>query len=99
AGRSDRRDQRMTTEAIGVQLEVLHTADIPMPLGYAFRAPGSRLTQLRAGFDRKARMLRSPCLAYVVHHPRAGALLVDTGLHPDASTDLRKDFGLPMSLL
>src|SRR5207248_2342165 len=48
---------------------------------------------------RKARMLRAPCLAYVVHHPRAGALLVDTGLHPDASTDLRKDFGLPMSLL
>jgi N-acyl homoserine lactone hydrolase len=26
-------------------------------------------------------------------------VLIDTGMHPDASRDLRRDFGLPMSLL
>jgi N-acyl homoserine lactone hydrolase len=44
-------------------------------------------------------MLQSPCLAYVLRHRDAGVMLVDTGLHPDASTDLRKDFGFAMSLL
>jgi glyoxylase-like metal-dependent hydrolase (beta-lactamase superfamily II) len=44
-------------------------------------------------------MLDSPCLAYVVRHPAAGVLLIDTGFHPDASEKLRKDFGTPMALL
>ncbi len=83
----------------GVRLEVLHTADIPTPYGYVFRAEGNRLTQLRAGLSTKGQTLRSPCLAYIVHHPAEGVLLIDTGLHCDATTDLRKDFGLPMSLL
>jgi glyoxylase-like metal-dependent hydrolase (beta-lactamase superfamily II) len=44
-------------------------------------------------------MLRAPCLSYVVRHPSAGVILIDTGLHPDALTDLRKDFGLAMGLV
>jgi glyoxylase-like metal-dependent hydrolase (beta-lactamase superfamily II) len=35
----------------------------------------------------------------VIRHPGAGVLLIDTGLHPDARADLRKDFGLAMGLL
>jgi N-acyl homoserine lactone hydrolase len=83
----------------GIGLKVLCTAQIPTPYGYVFRAGGSRLAQLRAGFDKKGRMLRSPCLAYVVRHRDAGVWLIDTGLHPDASTNLRRDFGLAMSFL
>src|SRR5205085_10790645 len=41
----------------------------------------------------------APCLAYVVHHHDAGAVLIDTGLHPDVAASLRKDFGLTMSRL
>jgi N-acyl homoserine lactone hydrolase len=83
----------------GVQLNVLHVAEVPTPYHYVFRARGSRASRLRAMLNRKGKMLRSPCLAYVVRHPRLGPMLFDTGLHPDASANLRKDFGLPMSLL
>jgi N-acyl homoserine lactone hydrolase len=87
------------TGKAGVRLTVLCTAEIPTPYGYVFRAPGSRLAQLRAGLSKKGRTLRSPCLAFVVRHPELGAVLIDTGLHPDASTDLRRDFGVAMSFL
>jgi N-acyl homoserine lactone hydrolase len=83
----------------GVQLDVIRTAEIPTPYGYVFRAEGNRLRRLRAGLGRKAERLRSPCLAYVVRHPNVGVMLIDTGFHPDASSDRRRDFGLPMSLL
>jgi glyoxylase-like metal-dependent hydrolase (beta-lactamase superfamily II) len=49
--------------------------------------------------NRKGRLLESPCLAYVVHHDQLGTLLIDTGLHPDASQNIRKDFGPAMGLL
>jgi N-acyl homoserine lactone hydrolase len=87
------------TDPPGVHLEVLRTAEIPTPYNYVFRAQGNRPSQLRAGLSKKGRMLQSPCLAYVVRHPDAGVLLIDTGLHPDASSDLRRDFGIAMSLL
>lgn len=90
---------RRSPPRAGVQLDVLHTADIPTPYGYVFRARGNRLTQLRSGLNKKGPMLQSPCLAYVLRHPDAGVVLIDTGLHPDASTSLRNDFGLAMSLL
>jgi len=34
-----------------------------------------------------------PVPAFVVHHPSAGAILVDTGLHPSIATDGRQNFG------
>jgi glyoxylase-like metal-dependent hydrolase (beta-lactamase superfamily II) len=89
----------MTAQARGVQLEVLKTAEVRIPYHYVFRAQGSRAAQLRAGLRPKAVVLESPCLAFIVRHPSLGVLLIDTGLHPDASTNLRKDFGLAMGLL
>lgn len=83
----------------GVRLEVLLTAEIPTPHGYVFRSGGNLVTRFRAGLTPSGGTLRSPCLAYVVHHPTAGVLLIDTGMHRDASQDLRRDFGLPMGLL
>jgi N-acyl homoserine lactone hydrolase len=83
----------------GVALEVLQTAEVPTPYGYVFRAGENRITRMRSGLTKKRGMLKSPSLAFVVRHPNAGVLLIDTGLHADASSDLRKDFGLPMSIL
>jgi N-acyl homoserine lactone hydrolase len=34
-----------------------------------------------------------PCPAFLVRHPSAGAILVDTGLHPSIATDGRENFG------
>jgi N-acyl homoserine lactone hydrolase len=34
-----------------------------------------------------------PCPAFLIRHPSAGAILVDTGLHPSIATDGRQNFG------
>src|SRR6476646_2780566 len=34
-----------------------------------------------------------PCPAFLIRHPSAGAILVDTGLHPSIATDGRETFG------
>lgn len=58
-------------------------------------SPGGRLLT--------AKLLRSlltgrnavavPCPAFLIRHPSAGAILVDTGLHPSIATDPRENFG------
>jgi glyoxylase-like metal-dependent hydrolase (beta-lactamase superfamily II) len=83
-----------------VDIDAIVTAEITMPEGYTFRAEeagrlGRLLTALRSSGD----PLRAPCLAYVVRHPTVGTFVIDTGLHPDAARDLRRDFGLPLSLV
>ncbi|MDQ5816579.1 MAG: hypothetical protein M3516_09865 [Actinomycetota bacterium] len=56
----------------GVAIEVMITAQVPIPSAYMFRAGGgNRLTRL-AGLRPGGDVLRSPCLAYVVRHPSAG---------------------------
>jgi N-acyl homoserine lactone hydrolase len=37
--------------------------------------------------------LQVPCPAFLVRHPSAGAILVDTGLHPSVATDPKANFG------
>src|SRR5262245_1190733 len=34
-----------------------------------------------------------PCPSFLIRHPSAGAILVDTGLHPSVATDARENFG------
>jgi len=34
-----------------------------------------------------------PCPAFLLRHPSAGAILVDTGLHPSIATDPKENFG------
>jgi N-acyl homoserine lactone hydrolase len=58
-------------------------------------SPGGRLL--------KAKLLRAlltgqpemtvPCPAFLIRHPSAGAILVDTGLHPSIATDGEENFG------
>jgi N-acyl homoserine lactone hydrolase len=88
------------TRGTAVQLDVMVTGQVPIPHAYVFRPEGgNRLTRLAALFNPRGRVLRSPCLAYRVLHPTAGVILIDTGFHPDASENRRKDFGTRMSLL
>lgn len=83
----------------GVELDVMLTGEAPTPYGYVYRADGNRLSRLFAALRPGGEMLCSPCLAYAVRHPSAGTILIDTGMHPNASKHLRQDFGVPMSLL
>jgi glyoxylase-like metal-dependent hydrolase (beta-lactamase superfamily II) len=85
--------------AVEVRVEVIRTAEIRMPYVYAYRPDGNPLSRVAGLVRPGGEALRSPCLAYVLSHPQAGTILVDTGFHPDASEDPRKDFGLPMSLI
>ena len=89
----------MTANAC-VELEIIVTAQLPMPEAYTFRPEGGNaVTRLAAVLRPGAPTVMSQCLAFIVRHPSAGVILIDTGFHPDASTDPRRDFGLPMSLV
>jgi N-acyl homoserine lactone hydrolase len=73
----------------------------PLVAGHAewsrhmMESPGGRLL--------KAKLLRAllsgepavkvPCPAFLIRHPSAGAILVDTGLHPSIATDPSENFG------
>ncbi len=37
--------------------------------------------------------VKVPCPAFLIRHPSAGAILVDTGLHPSIATDGEENFG------
>jgi N-acyl homoserine lactone hydrolase len=81
-------------------LDVMVFGKVPSTHAYVFRpASGNRLTNLPAVLRPGGEMVDSPRLAYAVRHPSAGAILIDTGLHPDASESLRKDFGTRMAFL
>jgi N-acyl homoserine lactone hydrolase len=58
-------------------------------------SPGGRLMTLkvlRALLTGKPPMT-VPCPAFLIRHPSAGAILVDTGLHPSIATDGEENFG------
>src|SRR3954462_6404895 len=78
-------------------VDVMVVAELAMPEAYAVPDEGASRVKNLGGMLRGPR-LQSPCLAYAVRHPEAGTILIDTGLHPDASTNLRKDFGPAMAL-
>jgi N-acyl homoserine lactone hydrolase len=58
-------------------------------------SPGGRLITAKLA---KALLLGSkenvvPVPAFLIRHPKAGAILVDTGLHPSIATDPKQNFG------
>ncbi|HWM63522.1 MAG TPA: N-acyl homoserine lactonase family protein [Solirubrobacterales bacterium] len=58
-------------------------------------SPGGRfvtLKLLRALLSGQPEMT-VPCPAFLIRHPSAGAILVDTGLHPSIATDGQENFG------
>ena len=83
----------------GVQLAVIITAELLTPPGYVYRPPGNRLSQFRRGLKAGDDALPAPSMAFLVRHPTEGTIVVDTGFHADVRTNLRRDFGVAMSLM
>jgi N-acyl homoserine lactone hydrolase len=77
-----------------VELELLWCGNLRVPPGWFFREPGrlAVLGVLGVGVS-KTDLLDSPVGAFLVQHPEAGPILVDTGVHPNAAADLVADFG------
>ncbi|HWT90584.1 MAG TPA: N-acyl homoserine lactonase family protein [Solirubrobacterales bacterium] len=58
-------------------------------------SPGGRLitAKLARALMTGQNTIAVPCPAFLIRHPSAGAILVDTGLHPSIATDARENFG------
>jgi N-acyl homoserine lactone hydrolase len=62
---------------------------------WMMESPGGRLMTLkllRALITGEPAM-SVPCPSFLIRHPSAGAILVDTGLHPSIATDGKENFG------
>ena len=77
-----------------VVVEPLISGHVNWPMAM-METPGGRFLTLRL-----ARTLLSssgrvsvPCPAFLIRHPQAGAILVDTGLHPSVASDPAQNFG------
>ena len=82
------------TPGASVSIEPLLAGHVTWPQPMMER-PGGRLETLKL-----LRALLSgdpptvvPCPAFLIRHPSAGAILVDTGLHPSIATDGKENFG------
>jgi N-acyl homoserine lactone hydrolase len=58
-------------------------------------SPGGRMltARLLRALTTAQDTLSVPCPVFLVRHPSAGAILVDTGLHPSIATDPKENFG------
>jgi glyoxylase-like metal-dependent hydrolase (beta-lactamase superfamily II) len=75
-----------------VRLHPLMTGEMPgSPAWFEFE--GGRLDALNAYGLRGERSMRLPVPAFLVEHPGAGVLLIDTGLHPSVAVDPKQNFG------
>ena len=66
----------MTTApvATAVQVEAIRTGELRIPNAYAFRPAGNPLSRVAGIVRPGGSALRSPCLAFVLRHPEAGAI-------------------------
>src|SRR5687768_3480834 len=81
-------------EGATVRLTPLRSGQSIAPPAMFHREEG-RLAALRAlGFRvPKDRWLEVPIVSFLVEHPGAGGVLVDTGLHPSCAVDPKQNFG------
>ncbi|MFA4927486.1 MAG: N-acyl homoserine lactonase family protein [Patulibacter sp.] len=80
-----------------VTLDVLFHGVLPSPHGYVYRPAGNRLVRTLRGF--RGGSVPLPCLSFVLRHPTAGVILVDTGFHPDLVEKGAADFGFPLRVI
>ena len=77
-----------------VSVEPLIAGHVSWPLAM-MESPGGRFLDLRLGralLSGDGRV-KVPCPAFLIRHPSAGTILVDTGLHPSISSDPKANFG------
>ncbi len=81
------------TTGASVTVEPLIAGHVNWPIEM-MESPGGRFLRLRlfkkllSGSDHAV-----PCPAFLIQHPSAGPILVDTGLHPSVSSDPRQNMG------
>ena len=78
-----------------VVVRPLNSGNVQFP-AVNFELPTGRLGLLKAAgrfVARDAGWVRVPCPAYLITHPSAGHLLVDTGLHPSIAASAAENFG------
>ena len=82
------------TPGASVSVEPMVAGHVTWPLPMMERPGGhlETLKLLRALLSGKPPTV-VPCPAFLIRHPSAGAILVDTGLHPSVATDGRENFG------
>ncbi len=82
------------TQGATVSVEPLIAGTVTWPATMMERpgGPFETLKLLRALLSGKP-AATVPCPAFLIRHPSAGAILVDTGLHPSIATDPRQNFG------
>jgi len=76
-----------------VTVEPLIGGHVHWPMEMMERPGGhfETLKLLRKLFAGKGHLV--PCPAFLIRHPSAGAILVDTGLHPSVASDPKENFG------
>jgi len=77
-----------------VTVEPLLGGELDSPRGF-FERPGGRLEALKmlgVGTPR-SKWWTVPCPAFLITHPKAGPVLVDTGLHPSVAAKPRENMG------
>lgn len=85
-------------DAPAVEIDVIVTAWFTAPDAFVRRPSGLGGLPAALGLWPGAPKRRCPCLAFVVRHPTAGPILVDTGFHPDAVAAPRREFGTLMAI-
>ena len=82
-------------EGATVKLYPLLSGQTTAPPAYLHRAAG-RLGKLRAAGLGASRddYDEVPVVAFLVEHPGAGPILIDTGMHPSVAVDPKKNLGL-----
>jgi N-acyl homoserine lactone hydrolase len=70
-----------------VVVEPLKAGEVQVPRAFFERAGGRFETLKTIGFGTpRSHYWWVPCPAFLIHHPEAGAVLVDTGLHPSVES-------------
>src|SRR3954454_6692471 len=77
-----------------VSVEPLSGGDVHWPI-QAMEAPGGPFENLKAMglFTPRSKWLWVPCPAFLITHPTAGHILVDTSLHPSIAASPSENFG------
>ena len=78
-----------------VRVHPLLCATFRWPPGWAVGESGRMAWRKAAGFGvPRSEWLDGPIVAFLVEHPSAGLMLIDTGLHPSVAVDPKKNMGL-----
>jgi glyoxylase-like metal-dependent hydrolase (beta-lactamase superfamily II) len=77
-----------------VSVEPMIAGQVTWPRGM-MESPGGRFLTARLGWAllRGTDAVSVPCPTFLIRHPSAGALLVDTGLHPSVATSAEANLG------